>query len=268
MSIIDNYNQIVGSGGFGLVLKNDKDQVIKLLYSGSCGDAKKEFEKNDIIYKTFLSTEYQLVVPKPLIFNMEQIQRNNIKYSCFYIMTYLHPILLPDQAPVLYHIINNEYEPIFNKIVGKVYSMPVTDKNPPRGFFASYNYIQTILNRLPNEFKGTLMTINDILEVMGYVFGTIIFGAGYKPIDVEYVLCEMNSRLAIGILDFGMVEPIDWNLPVDVIGNDIIDNVVDIDLYLPTPGTPEMKIFLRGFDRVKIGEDKKELFNFLRKNLD
>jgi hypothetical protein len=272
MSVLNTYNQIVGSGGFGLVLKNDKNQVIKLLYSGGCNDAKKEFEKNKAVYDAFImrSTHLQLVVPRPLVFNMENVEKNNVNYSCFYIMTYLHPIPPltggESEYPVLYHVINNEYEPLFNKVVGRVYTLPISDKNPPRGFFASYNYIRKLLEGMDTKYKGELQSIENVLEYMGYAFGTILFTSGYKPIDVEYVLCSTDSgkTLAMGILDFGMVEIIDWDQTIESIGNDIIDNVIDIDLYIPTPGSPEMQYFVNGLKNVPLGNNKKmDILKFL-----
>lgn len=268
MDPLQKFNKIIGSGGFGLILKReDKDQVVKLLYSGGCKQAREEYEKNMAVYNALSVGKYdQITVPKPLMFNMENIKKNDMNYSCFYIMSYIHPI---KGEKVLYHIINDEYKSLFNKVVGRVYSNPVSDKNPPRGFFATYEYIQKMIEILPIDYKGDLNSMKKVIKYMGYAFGMIIFVANYKPIDVEYVLGEKDSRLALGVLDFGMIQPIDWTVQIEVLVDDVIDDIIDIDLYFPTPGTMEMGWFLEGMKDALIDDYRKiEFFKILEKKLE
>lgn len=278
---INDYNTIIGSGGYGLILKNDnKDTVIKLLYNGGCKQAGIEYFKHLILYKILskktTTIASQVCIAKPLIFNQKPIIKNGQHFSCFYEMSLLHSIdpylsIAPSGGNNgLYHIISDSAGNVFNKKFGRIYNKPISDENPSRGFFATYIYINNnILPNLDDNFKKDLKNINDILFRIGYIFGIIIFVAEYKPIDVEYVLADCNMILNVAVLDFGMIEKIDWTVGAKI-ADDIQDNILDIDIYFPIPGTIEMEYFLQGFT-FAFGESdktnkKKLVFDKLIKN--
>jgi hypothetical protein len=52
---MENFDQLIGSGGFGLVVGHNKeDLAAKFLYGNACEDAKLEYQKQDDIYDAFL----------------------------------------------------------------------------------------------------------------------------------------------------------------------------------------------------------------------
>lgn len=59
-----------------------------------------------------------------------------------------------------------------NKLIGRDYSKPVGIDNPPRGFFAGMDAIEDIIESYEN-----IDYISDVIYRMGYLFGTIVFGA-------------------------------------------------------------------------------------------
>jgi hypothetical protein len=182
-----NYlGKVIGSGGFGLVVQfSNKPIVAKLLYKSSCDDAKIEYNKHLDIYTSFNNIKNEkylndVCISIPLGFDSEEIIYSNYVYSCYYIMTLLHS--LGNEG--LYHIIDNSHHNM-NKQIGKVFTLPISQNNPSRGFFANYDYLQS---NILNKYDGYLTTIKRIMKCMGFAFGVILFVAEYLPEDVEYAL--------------------------------------------------------------------------------
>lgn len=268
---IDNYNVIIGSGGFGIIYKNNiNDTVIKLLYSAkSCSQSKHEFDIHKYIFlemckykqKNCDNKNYinQIYTSTPIDFQDYKIVKNDNLYTCGYRMTFIHPLpLLNGISNTLYHIIlKSEYKPMIDKIIGKLYVEPISDKNPARGFFASTNYIENkILPLLSQSMKKNIINIDDIAFRMGFLFSFMIFLCEYNPMDIEYVLCLNNNKeLAIGILDFGMVSKIEFNISAltqELINeklDSIAENIIlihDTDLYFPYYNDKGFKSFMTG----------------------
>lgn len=291
---INDYNIIIGSGGFGIIIKNSiNNTVIKLLYNSKvCSQSKYEFDIHKMIFLDMCKykkincdkIEYvnQIYTSTPIDFQDYKIIKNDNVYTCGYRMTLIHSLPIINKiSNVLYHIIlKSEYQPMIDKIIGKEYLEPVSDKNPARGFFASSDYIENkILSSLDQEIKRNINNINDIAFRMGFLFSFLIFVCEYNPMDVEYVLCLNNNKeLSVGILDFGMVSRIEFNIStlskklleekLDIIATNII-SIHDTDLYFPYYNDKGFKSFIDGtkygFDysilNMKNTEDKNILNN-------
>lgn len=155
---MDSFDTIIGSGGFGLVVGRDKDNnsreaiVAKFLYKSGgakdvCDDAELEYNKHLDIYNAFELAKdpiySQICISKPLAFDRYPIVKFGKEFSCYYMMTKLQSI--DDKG--LYHIVNNSFENM-NRIIGRDYAKAVSENNPPRGFFATYSYIDNMLKNL------------------------------------------------------------------------------------------------------------------------
>lgn len=230
----EDFTEIIGGGGYGTIIKSNSGDIIGkfLNRNGQCGASKIEFEKHLKIYNAFetaiAASDYdQFCISKPIAFNTNTTTVLGTEYSCYYLMTLINPI---DQNG-LYHIVSQEeYAPTMNKVIGRRASEPISDNNPSRGFFATKSYINDKL--LPGN--GNLQTFTDVLRYMGFAFGTILFGAELLPIDVEYLLGKQNEKLCFTVLDFGLVVPVNFNNDPTKIANQIIDNILDIEIYYPS----------------------------------
>jgi hypothetical protein len=253
-----NEYKIIGSGGFGLIAEGKKGEVTKFLYSGTCNDAEIEFYKHSKIYKSFMKHRKkfkQLHIAKPISFTNKPINVFDNTYACSYKMDKLENLDSFLNAKGLIHIINDDYS--FDRVVGRNYNEKVSDTNPSRGFFANYQYItKEILPTLSSSFKKELVSIDAILEYIGFACGIIFFDAEVFPRDVEYTLGQNENGLCISVLDFGMTYDVDFKpdvLPPQIdkklasIVNQMVSDILDIDIYFPT--TYEQKRdFLKGFE--------------------
>jgi hypothetical protein len=256
-----DYNQIIGAGGYGIIIKHDiENSVMKLLYNArNCNESEIEFRIHSEIYEKLLpylsQPGSQICMSQPMDFSNEPILKFDNRFICNYRMSLIHALY----GQILYHIIlKEEYNEIFNKEIGRSYSQPVSEKNPSRGFFATSLYIQDIiLDSLPDKVKGNIRYISDIIYRMGYLFGLTVFLAEYIPYDVEYVLgLNDQEKLCVVMLDFGMVRKISFNpdeiiikkqkQKLDMIVRDLTE-IRDIDLYFPYSDDYQYGSFLEGF---------------------
>ena len=263
---MENFDKIIGSGGFGLIVKHkDEDVVAKMLYGGGCDASEIEFRKHERIYQAFQKVKTylpphtlynQICISKPLGFDRDSVVKFGQSFDCFYLMTLLKNL---DQelarSAGLYHVIDDGYKAYVDKVVGRRFSEPISTQNPSRGFFASYSYIaEHILPNLSPEEKGGMTTIKDIIECMGFAVGIIIFLAGYIPADVEYTLGLSDSELCLAVLDFGMVTEITFNpdavlegqkeKKLNLIAQTLV-STLEVDIYLPQDDALK-SIFLEG----------------------
>jgi hypothetical protein len=204
------FNHIIGSGGFGLIVKHDEEPIVaKLLYSAGCQTAEEEYFKHLAIFTAFQTVRNnrfpQICVANPLGYDSEKVDKFGKVFDCYYMMSLLDKI----DNNGLYHIIRESMKSSVDKVIGRIYGETVSDVNPSRGFFASYSYItENILNDETLN-KGNILTIDDILEYMGFSFGVIAFIAEYSPLDVEYTLGKTpDDKLCFSVLDFGMTTKI------------------------------------------------------------
>lgn len=257
---MDDFANIVGSGGFGLVVAHNKKNIVaKFLYESKCADAEKEFKVHSDIYQAFEIVKRQnpamfsqISIPEPLGYDDEIIIKFGNVFNCYYIMSRLKTI----NSKGLYHIVKDSI-PMVNKEIGRVYSEPVSAQNPSRGFFASYEYIQTnILDVSPK--RGKFKNIDDIIRSIGRCFGTIAFIAEYNPQDIEYTLGIMEDQdlICLCVLDFGAVRPINfspdaiddniYNKKLLAISRELEDNI-DIDIYFPED-EDRLRILIEGIE--------------------
>lgn len=263
--MIKNFDQVIGSGGFGLIVRHSSEPLVaKLLYDSSCDDAEIEYKKHLDIYKTFRKVknpEYsKLCVSKPLAYDRENVIFNGNMFSCFYIMTLLNS--LGNEG--LYHIIDDSYKHTVDRAIGRVYSQKISDANPSRGFFASYSYM--INNNLLLDHN-----IGDLIRYMGYSFGVITFLAEYYPKDVEYTLgADTEGNPCFCVLDFGMVYKIDFDDIAEAIVTQLAE-IFELDLYFPTDNTNK-KIFMEGMKDAlnidDISEKKRHIFHKFKEEID
>lgn len=276
--LTDGNYKIIGSGGFGKIFKSNKEAiVIKLMYSGKCSDAEKEYNFHKKCYDAFISDSLQTNIPQvhisePLDFSNEKITVSSVTYDCGYKMSYIENIKTMNNSfqDVLYHIVlKSDYDNL-DREVGRSYMRAVDEnENPSRGFFATSKYIENnILKKLSDEQKGDIKSLDDVCQKMAYFFSICIFGANLVPIDAEYVLSKHDDKLCVSLLDFGMFKEIDYNSSDESyykeIAITIVDDICDIDLYFPYTDEPLFKPFLKSFVETSqrlIKKDEKEKSN-------
>nr|QBK87532.1 MAG: hypothetical protein LCMAC201_04430 [Marseillevirus LCMAC201] len=250
------FNKILGAGGFGVIIKKEDSNIVGkfLIDPKDCNEAEIEYRKHLAAYEAFKyaqakTNKYpQLCISRPLDFsNKSQIVMGK-RYSCYYLMTELYSV----DKNGLYHIVSQQetYQKLLNRVVGKHYDLPVSEENPSRGFFATYDYITENILQSSDNTLGVLLNISDLIRYIGYSFGVLLFIAELFPRDVEYVLGrDNNGMLCFTVLDFGMTKRIDFNTNDDMLAtlaNQIVGDLLDVDIYFPV--TDELiLIFKEGF---------------------
>lgn len=301
------YKDIIGSGGFGIIIRHgckseDKEcnnTVAKFLYNAkSCDEAQIEFLTHKSIFNTFSKLVFSdrnemknISMSEPVGFSNETVKININKncpeeFKCFYVMKLLYPIDVPKftinetnhNINSLIHLIfkEDEYEYVFNKEVGRVYTEEVSKTNPSRGFFMTTSYITKVIEEYKKRGKnGDIDSITDVLERLGFIFSVLVFGCDYIPRDVEYVLStDKNGVLQVTVLDFGMIYKLDFSCKSCISDkkfenaiNKIVDGMEemrDIDLYFPYDTDTEnyrhfLTGFMRGFIKCIINEGDKSI---------
>ncbi len=281
---IEEFTQVLGSGGFGLILAEPKgERVVKLYYdSGACKEMNEEFEMLQRVYEAFQAYPVpQVTVPRGMQVDNEKFTYSGREILCGIEMTRLHalPIMRDKTNPIIHIILKQSIENsgMINKEAARIYSEPIGKDNPSRGFFAGANYIRdVILPSLTEEQKGVLTTVDAIAETIGKIFAVILGIAGIIPNDVEYCLVLENNLLKIAVLDFGMAIP----FPIDITKDELVKTIltgsnkyqratgVEYDLYFPDRDSPLFAAFERGMISVLESGDlpKKEvLANVIRR---
>ena len=247
---MSQFNKVLGAGGFGVIIKKKGTNTVgKFLHNATkCDEAKVEYQKHLAAYVAFQeaqakTTDYpRLCVSQPIDFKSIPATVMGRDYKCYYLMTELHPL----DENGLYHIISQQplYESLFNKKVGQSYKEPVSDENPSRGFFATYNYLEQ------NVLKAGDFDIPTLIRYMGYAFGVLLFIADLYPRDIEYVLGRNEKKeICFTILDFGLADYVNYEDNEDTlatIANKIVGELLEIDIYFPI--TEDLiKTFKEGF---------------------
>lgn len=200
-----DFDNLIGGGGFGNIYSSSKhpNLVLKnIIDVSTCPCAQYEFMIHKSIYDSFTTINechplQYIYIPKPITFD-------NHKNGCSYIMEKLNFI-----NNNFIHLTINDIFPSSgkDKEIGRIYTEPVSDTNPTRGYFPSINTINNILLKYNN-----MQSISDIVLRMGYLFGTMVFGARVYPIDVEYGLVLYNNNLCVSVIDFGLCLPHSFEL--------------------------------------------------------
>lgn len=262
METNSSYLTVAAGGGFGTVYLLNDGSVIKAIYGKeSCQEAQIEYGKQLRIYNSFkelkknnkysssriinLVNEY-VKISKPYNFMDKSTKINDTTYSCTIRMSRLNGISLKNFSKLDSNIINRfskeflesrglDFEIMghlaLNSDISGVYGITYTNKlisnkNPPRGFFITEN--SGLLDKLRKTFKLQLSN-NEIKEIIGFIYGYIMFNTNIIPIDIEITLGLYNNKFKINVLDFGMcfnLDNINDNpiLPRTVTFFDILNN--------------------------------------------
>jgi hypothetical protein len=236
------YDTILGSGGFGMIVSGDTTtDVAKLYYlQTSCKDMYNEYNLQLAAFNAVDDFNLtQVTVPQPKKFDTEAIVFSGQKFSCGIEMKRVFPIpLMSRLRNGFVHIIlsrSNEEGKEWGKNTREV----VSDTNPSRGFLATGLYIRnTILPSLTSKQKGEIKSVNDISFMLGFIVSLLITIAEISPKDVEYGLTmDHNDMLNITILDYGMAKFIDYEdltISSDDIAQDVYDDAIGYDIYFPS----------------------------------
>jgi hypothetical protein len=235
MSIFDD-SKIVGAGGYGIVIRPNKCpnyNVYKLLYDIDASDMLNiESEIQQHLYNVFHRLLPEVKIPYTFhVMNKEVIYKQSY-YLCGIEMEYLNP---PRGFNEQVHILLGYKGDDIDEEWGKQISLPVSESNPTRGFFASPDTMELIWKE-----ENYLMTIERVAYLMGRALRLCIKN-GVIPIDVEWVWS--NDCLYIidfGLCEFGNVDAIEFLHKKGVRG------LAD-DYYIPHEGDRGYNEFMQGY---------------------
>ena len=236
------FTQVLGSGGFGLVLYNpEKKMVAKFIYKTSdCDQASVEAGYHRKVYTSFRKWKIahpndQINIVKPYGYRDEPITWQGKEFKCSYIMDLIKPV--SGRSSLVHIILKNDQSQLFNREIGRVYTEPISVKNPSRGFFATCDYITENIIENPMVNTGNIRSCYDLSRLMGILFGIAVFGAELYPKDAEYVLSDVKGILTVTMLDFGMFGKMDLDSGdsslLDEYAYMIKNTISEMDIYFP-----------------------------------
>lgn len=276
--------KIIGAGGFGKVFAVDDNNVVKGITSTKlCNEAEEEAYKQKKVYEAFqdlykinINNKIANLVKKfikvsnPISMCNNKIKIDNLFYDCSFLMEFLHGIPLKDYKrldvkslenleddyisekgqdfELMMHLALNS--DLSSKFYGINYSLKKIGKNNiPRGYFATK---ENIINKLLGLYN-TNLTIKEIKNIMGFIYGWIYYYANIIPIDIEITLGIYDNKIMINVLDFGMT--IDLTDTRNIIKNSRTEQFVNII----NDGTP--------FDNIKQARITKKVLENLSYDL-
>jgi hypothetical protein len=228
--IDEDNSQIVGSGNFGLVVTNN-NSVVKLLYDiNSCS---KLFEEAKIQKKAYKLLQGIVHVPEIYEVFSYVTSYKNRDYLCGIKMEKV-PIIEPYRA--LMHIPLGYKQHDLDTIWTKDYRNPVSEINPPRGYYPS---IETLEDEWEEE--GIDLTIEKIAYTMGIALRKLVDN-GIIPMDLEWIYAGQGKIYLIdfGLCEFGKVDPMSF-----LMGNS--SRTLGVDYYIPGKTHRGRKEFLLGY---------------------
>ena len=234
MSRILNFNdaQILGAGGYGIIVTS-QNKVFKLLKDqGACVALKQEAAIQQKAYTLFKQHLPKVKVPKISYVTTQPIHYKSTPYLCGIEMERLEP---PEGFQEQVHILLGYKGDDIDSEWGMRMSEPPSDTNPTRGFFASPETLELIWKE-----EGSKMTIEEIARIMGKSL-RLLLDNGILPIDLEWVWS--NGRPVIidfGLCEFGSIDPIEFLLKKGVRG------LAD-DFYIPHKGDRGYTEFMNGY---------------------
>ena len=180
---------IIGGGGYGLVALKD-DKATKYFYDiESCEKIKEEAAIQKRVRQIFIDNKVNIRVPE--IYNLYNFnQKINDKTMLYGIEMEYVPILKAIDG------INSQIHLAFGYTQDDIDSeWIVKDSNIPRGFYASQEMIELIL-----EERKSKLSIDDITTTMGKGIALLLTN-NIIPNDVEWIL---DNDLNIWMIDFGL----------------------------------------------------------------
>lgn len=222
--------QILGAGGYGIVV-TQQTSTLKLLYDvNACQDLRAEADIQEASRRVLQNSGVE--VPQILSVFTEPVIFQNTTYLCGIDMERFPSPLKTEQV----HIVLDGSTDSLNQSWGRTVRHPVSTNNPSRGFFASSATIQYML-----EEDGSSRTILDLAHTLGVALRRLL-DAGIVPIDLEYVYMGQGrcGLLDFGLCRYGIVDPKKHLL------NPRWDGLAS-ELYVPKQGDIGYEAFLHGY---------------------
>lgn len=219
--------EIIGSGGYGLVISKD-DKVLKLFYN--LDDCK------ELFYEAEIQKEIRNIVleinennkdnPRYLGMNVPEIFEVYNKHIHLDYIYYKHNSKLPKDflcGILMERIIPPNIEGFSDNPNEQIHiglglrsdcnTSWLCDNGITRGFYANTKMIEAIIEEL-NEKSHNIRNEIFLVSNIAYTFGKVyreIYNKGYKLFDIEIVLGEKNGRLTLNMIDFGKVYKFNLN---------------------------------------------------------
>lgn len=228
----DTY-ETIGAGNYGIIVKSKPTEVFKLLkqYEG-CERLKHEAILQNKVYYLFKQHLPEVKVPKLTHYSEDRIRYNQTLYLCGIGMKYIEP---PVGYTTQVHTMLGYHGSDIDIQWGMHIADPVSNTNPPRGFFASTYTLEDIW-----EDEGSPMTIEHLAYQMGKAHRLMV-DHGILPIDLEWVW----SKGSLWVLDFGLCE-FDHVDPTEFLNWETSLGLKN-DFYIPHEGDRGYEEFLRGY---------------------
>ncbi len=227
-------SNIIGAGGYGIVVHMPgQTTATKLLYE--LRDCKKL--QNEANIQQLCARLFKTYIPMVKIPNIHSVQTNPIEYKgsqylCGITMDYLKPpIGFQEQLHMLLGYPCDDID----KEWGRQISSPVSDTNPTRGFFASPETLELVL-----EEEQSPMYIPTLAYLMGCSYSCMIMH-GIIPIDLEWVWTNgFPTIIDFGLCQFGTIDKVQFLHQKGVVG------LAD-DFYIPHKGHRGYEEFIKGY---------------------
>lgn len=236
---IDDSFEIVGGGGFGLVVKVNDNSVLKLIRDiHACKALKDEVlihnKSYDVIKNNF---DNELKVPKIYDNFDTRVKYHNKEFLCGIHMQLIEPLMNNLQ----FHIALG-YEGV------DIDTIWVADEQSNRGFYGSPEYLKDMF--IDNDIKyfkkkykemGYEKYIRNIAFLIGKGYRSLILN-DINPIDLEWIIDKYGD---LWIIDFGLckIENVDLDKKI----NDTHWSGLADDIYIPKKDSPLRPYFDSGY---------------------
>lgn len=192
---------IVGAGHYGIVVRTNPDEVVKLFTQTDDSEAlKREATIQTTVGNLFTQFLPEVKVPTVLYTSQTRVNYIQSTYLCGIGMEYIHPPLgysSQVHTPLGYRGSDLDTE------WGMRMAEPISDTNPTRGFFASNYTLEDIW-----EEEGIEVSIETLAHTMGNAYG-LMLAHGILPIDLEWVWSHGQLWcIDFGLCEFGTIDPI------------------------------------------------------------
>jgi hypothetical protein len=223
-----NNSEILGAGGYGIVLTTGR-RAIKLLYDlDACRDLYREAQIQE---KARRILEGIVRVPKVYSYMSYPIQVKNTHYLCGIEMERI-PVLEEFGEPL--HILLGYSGGDINTSWGRSSATEISPENPSRGFFAGPDILEEI-------FADDGITLEGVALTMGVALRALLDG-GILPNDLEFIYGgDGKIYLAdFGLCEFGKADPEEFL-------NRQSSSGLRGDIYIPHKGNRGYEEFMEGF---------------------
>jgi hypothetical protein len=230
---LEDTSPLLGIGGYGIVFQHHST-AIKLLHElDKCTELLHEAK---IQKKARRSLKSIVKVPAIRDFSTYPVRFKETLYLCGIAMEAV-PVL-PEFNEQIHMIFGLEDTSNLDESWGQTTSLPVTDTNPSRGFFASPELLEDLWKE-----RNSKWTIDLACFTMGSALRTLL-DAGILPDDVEWIYGNDDEiwLLDFGLCTFGSMNPFKYLHAKGLTG-------LASDIYVPHTGQRGYESFLEGFTR-------------------